>query len=49
LIKLNKTVSVTPSVTSGYVSSGTAGDTYIELVANAIVKGATTYTPTTSD
>ena len=49
-ITLSKTVSVTPSVTTaGYVSSGTAGNSSVSLTASVTTKGATTYTPTTSD
>ena len=48
-ITLTKTVSVTPSVTAGYVSSGTAGNSSVSLSASVTTKGATTYTPTTSD
>lgn len=46
---LKKTVSVTPRVTThGYVVSGTAGNTSVELEASVTTLGATTYTPTTS-
>jgi len=48
-ITLTKTVSVTPSVSAGYVSSGTAGNSSVSLSASVTTKGATTYTPTTSD
>ena len=49
-LTLSKTVSVTPSVsTAGYVSSGTAGNSSVSLTASVTTKGATTYTPTTSD
>lgn len=48
-ITLSKTVSVTPSVTAGYVSSGTAGNSSVSLTASVTTKGATTYTPTTSN
>lgn len=49
-LTLSKTVSVTPSVTTaGYVSSGTAGNSSVSLTASVTTKGATTYTPTTSD
>lgn len=48
-ITLSKTVSVTPTVTAGYVSSGTAGNSSVSLTASVTTKGATTYTPTTSD
>lgn len=48
-ITLSKTVSVTPSVSAGYVASGTAGNSDVSLTASVTTKGATTYTPTTSD
>ena len=49
-LTLAKTVSVTPAVTTaGYISSGTAGNSDVSLTASVTTKGATTYTPTTSD
>ena len=48
-LTLSKTISVTPSVTAGYVSSGTAGNSSVSLTASVTTKGATTWTPTTSD
>lgn len=48
-LTLSKTVSVTPTVSAGYVSSGTAGNSSVSLTASVTTKGATTYTPTTSD
>lgn len=48
-ITLSKTISVTPSVTAGYVSSGTAGNSSVSLTASVTTKGATTYTPTTTN
>ena len=49
-LTLSKTVSVTPSVTTaGYVSSGTAGDSSVELTASVTTQGATTVTPGTSN
>ena len=48
-LTLSKTVSVTPSVTAGYVASGTAGNSSVSLTASVTTKGATTYTPTTSN
>lgn len=48
-ITLSKTISVTPTVSAGYVSSGTAGNSAVSLTASVTTKGATTYTPTTSD
>ncbi len=46
---LSKTVSVTPTVSAGYVSSGTAGNSSISLTASVTTKSATTYHPSTSD
>lgn len=48
-ITLQKTRSVTPVVTAGYVSSGTADNVLVSLTANVPTKNATTFTPTTSD
>ena len=48
-LTLSKTVSVTPTVSAGYVSSGTAGNASVSLTASVTTKGATTYTPTTSN
>lgn len=48
-LTLSKTVSVTPSVTAGYIASGTAGNSSVSLTASVTTKGATTYTPTTSN
>ena len=49
-LTLSKTISVTPNVTtSGYVSSGTAGNSNVSLTASVTTKGATTYTPTTTN
>ena len=48
-ITLSKTVSVTPTVSAGYVSSGTAGNSSVSLTASVTTKGATTYTPGTSN
>ena len=48
-ITLSKTVSVTPSVTAGYVASGTAGNSSVSLTASVTTKGSATITPTTSD
>ncbi len=46
---LSKTISVTPTVTAGYISTGTAGDSSVTLVSDVLAKTATTYTPTTSN
>ena len=48
-LTLSKTISVTPTVTAGYVSSGTAGNSSVSLTASVTTKGAATYTPTTSN
>lgn len=48
-LTLSKTVSVTPSVTAGYVASGTAGNSSVSLTASVTTKGATTFTPGTSN
>ena len=42
-------VSNTPQVSAGYISSGTAGNSSVSLSATVTTKGATTYTPTTSN
>ena len=49
-ITLTKTgVSTTPTVSAGYVSSATASTATVSLTANVTVKGATTYTPGTTN
>lgn len=48
-LTLSKSVSNTPQVTAGYVSSGTAGNSSVSLTASVTTKGATTYTPGTSN
>ena len=48
-LTLSKTVSVTPTVSAGYVSSGTTTNSSVSLTASVTTKGATTYTPTTSN
>lgn len=48
-LTLSKTVSVTPSVTAGYVSSGTAGNSSVSLTASVTTQGAQTIYPSTSD
>lgn len=48
-LTLSKSISVTPVVSAGYVSSGTAGNASVSLTASVTTKGATTYTPTTSN
>ena len=48
-LTLSKTISVTPSVSAGYISSGTAGNSSVSLTASVTTKGAATITPTTSN
>lgn len=49
-LTLSKTISVTPNVsTSGYVSSGTAGNSSVSLTASVTTKGAATITPGVSN
>lgn len=47
-LTLSKTVSVTPSVSAGYVSSGTAGNSAVSLTASVTTKAAATLQPGTS-
>ena len=49
IITLTKTISVTPSVNPGYISSGTAGNITVSLASDVNIKAATTYTPGTTD
>ena len=48
-LTLSKSVNVTPTVSAGYVASGTAGNSNVSLTASVTTKGATTYTPGTSN
>lgn len=48
-ITLSKTVSVTPVVSAGYVSAGTAGNSDVSLTAAVTTKAAATITPGTSN
>lgn len=48
-LTLSKTVSVTPSVSAGYVSAGTAGNASVSLTASVTTKGAATITPGTTN
>ena len=48
-ITLNKTISVTPTVSAGYVASGTAGNSSVSLTASVTTKAAATFTPGTSN
>jgi hypothetical protein len=47
-LTLTKSVSVTPVVSAGYVSAGTAGDASVSLTASVTTKAAATITPGTS-
>lgn len=48
-ITLSKSVPITPDVTAGYISSGTSGNVSVSLTGSVTTKGATTYTPTTTN
>lgn len=48
-LTLSKTISVTPTVSAGYVSSGTAGNSAVSLTASVTTKAAATITPGTSN
>lgn len=48
-LTLTKSVSVTPSVTAGYISSGTAGNSSVSLTASISTKAAATITPSTTN
>ena len=48
-LTLSKTISVTPTVSAGYVSAGTAGSSSVSLTASVTTKAAATITPGTSD
>ena len=49
-VTFTKTVSNTPNVsTAGYISAGTAGNSSVSLTASITTKGATTFTPGTSN
>ena len=48
-ITLSKSISVTPVVTAGYVSAGTAGNASVSLTASVTTKAAATITPGTSN
>lgn len=47
-LTLSKTISVTPTVSAGYIASGTAGNSSVSLTASVTTKGSQTYTPGTS-
>lgn len=48
-LTLTKSVSITPSVSAGYISSGTQGSINISLTASVTTKAAATITPSTSN
>ena len=48
-LTLSKSVSNTPTVSAGYVSSGTAGNSSVSLTASVPTKAAATITPGTSN
>lgn len=48
-LTLSKSVSNTPTVSAGYVSSGTAGNSSVSLTASVSTKAAATITPGTSN
>lgn len=48
-LTLTKSVSVTPVVSAGYVSAGTAGNASVSLTASVTTKAAATITPGTSN
>lgn len=48
-LTLQKSISVTPTVTAGYVASGTAGSSTVQLTASVTTKAAATITPGTTD
>lgn len=47
-LTLSKSVSNTPTVSAGYISSGTAGNSSVSLTASVTTKAAATITPGTS-
>ena len=48
-LTLSKTVSNTPTVSAGYISSGTEGNSNVSLTANVTTQAAQTLYPSTSD
>lgn len=48
-LTLTKIVNVTPSVSAGYVSAGTAGNSSVSLTASVTTKASTTITPGTTN
>ena len=47
-LTLSKTISVTPTVSAGYISSGTAGNSSVSLTASITTKAAATFHPSTT-
>ena len=48
-LTLEKTLSVTPTVSSGYISAGTSSNTTISLSTSIVTKAADTIVPSTTD
>ena len=48
-LTLTKSVSITPTVSAGYISSGTAGNVTVSLTASITTKSAATITPGTTN
>lgn len=48
-LTLTKTVSVAPTVSAGYITAGTAGNSSVSLTASVTTKAAATITPTTTN
>ena len=48
-ITLTKSISNTPTVSAGYITAGTAGNSSVSLTANVTTKAAATITPTTTN
>ena len=48
-LTLSKAVSITPTVTAGYISGGTAGNVTVSLTASVSTKAAATITPGTTN
>ena len=47
-LTLSKTISVTPTVSAGYISAGTAGNSSVSLTASVTTKAAATFHPSTT-
>lgn len=48
-LTLTKTISVTPTVSAGYISAGTAGNSSVSLTASVTTKAAATYNVSSSN